>query len=168
MAQLLCTRVNAAFTLTQQAPSTGSVATQRCGSCNAIGYIKSHSWLQLGSGRIGGRGVQLSFSVSLQTARGRNDAEIVWRCQVERKREGETVGVDIQQGSGGESGAKGFQKHTVTEWLFTAEMCDLSSQPLPKLKVVAVAIRAFQLNPAQCCLGTAQHTNSVIKQLTAP
>lgn len=92
MAQLLSTRVNAAFTLTQQAPSMGSVATQRYGSCNAIGYIKSHSWLQLGSRRIGGRGVQLSFSVSLQTARGRNDAEIVWRCQVERKEGGGDCG----------------------------------------------------------------------------
>lgn len=117
MFQLLCTRVNAASTLTQHAPSKGSVATRRHGSCDAIGYIKSCLWLWLGNGRICGRGARLGLPVSLQTARGRNDAEIVWRCQVE-----------LERGRGCRSGAKGFHKHMVTEWLPTAEMCDYSSQ----------------------------------------
>lgn len=86
MFQLLCTRVNAASTLTQHALSTGSVATRRHGSCNSIGYIKSHPWLWLVIDPGCGRSFRLSLPVSLQTARGRNDAEIVWRCQVEMER----------------------------------------------------------------------------------
>lgn len=73
--QLLCARVHA--------PSSDSVATRRHGSCSAIGYIKSRPRLWLAGGWVCGRGARLSFPLSLQTARGRNDAEIVWRCQVE-------------------------------------------------------------------------------------
>lgn len=96
MFQLLCTRVNAASTLTQYAPSKGSVATRRHGSCDAIGYIKSRLWLWLGNGLICGRSIRHGLPVSLQTARGRNDAEIVWRCQVEMER-GRRGGVWVGQ-----------------------------------------------------------------------
>ena len=72
---LLCARAHA--------PSSASVATRRHGSWAAIGSSRSRPWLPLAGGWVCGRSDRLSFPLSLQTARGRNDAEIVWRCQVE-------------------------------------------------------------------------------------
>lgn len=53
------------------------------------------------------------------------------------------------------------RKEEVQKHMVTAEMCDFPSN-LSRLKVVAVAIQAYQLNQAQCCLGTTKHFKSAL------
>lgn len=47
--------------------------------------------------------------------------------------------------------------------MLTAEMCHFPSLTnLSRLKVVAVAIQAYRLNQAQCCLGTSERVKSAL------
>lgn len=136
MFQLLCTRVNAASTLTHHAPSKGSVATRRHGSCDPICYIKPRLWLWLGNDRICGRGARLGLPVSFQTARGRNDAEIVWRCQVERER-----GRGGKEG-GEEGGLEAGQKASISTWSLSDSL---------QLRCVTTPHKPAKAKSCYCC-----------------
>lgn len=72
-------------------PDAATLGRLLCGLCcyPALRKLPSH-WLEkglpLGGGGIRGRGVRLGFPVALQKEPGKNDAEIVRRCQVEMER----------------------------------------------------------------------------------